>query len=62
MGHGATDHRHDKDSGIVNDANLWATDTMGNAKYSLELVQRVITISLETMEIVNGLPGLNIPA
>ena len=27
----------DKDSGIVNDANLWATETMGNAKYPLEL-------------------------
>ena len=50
----------DKDSGIVNDANLWATETMGNAKYPLELFQRVITVSLETMKIVNGLPGLKI--
>ena len=48
----------DKDSGIVNDANLWATETMQNAKYPLELFLRVITVSLETMKIVNGLPPL----
>ena len=50
----------DKKSGIVNDANLWATETMGNAKYPLELFQRVITVSLETMKIVNALPKLDI--
>ncbi len=50
----------DKDSGIVNDANAWATETMGNAKYPLELFQRVITVSLETLKIVEGLPALEI--
>ena len=50
----------DKNSGIVNDANDWAIDTMGNAKYPLELLQRVITVSLETMKIVNNLPMLDI--
>ena len=50
----------DKKSGIVNDANLWATETMHNAKYPLELFQRVITVSLETMKIVNSLPKLDI--
>ncbi|MCW9025523.1 MAG: N-6 DNA methylase [Gammaproteobacteria bacterium] len=50
----------DKKSSIVNDANLWATETMGNAKYPLELFQRVITVSLETMKIVNALPKLDI--
>src|SRR5258706_4132051 len=48
----------DKDSGIVNDANLWATETMANPRYPLDLFQRVITVSLETMKIVNGLPAL----
>lgn len=52
--------RPDKDSGIVNDANDWAIETMGNAKYPLELFQRVITISLETMKIVKALPKLDI--
>jgi len=48
----------DKDSGIINDANLWATETMGNPAYPLELFQRVITVSIETMKIVNSLPAL----
>jgi hypothetical protein len=33
---------------------------MGNAKYPLELFQRVITVSLKTMKIVEGLPELDI--
>ena len=50
----------DKKSGITNDANLWATETMDNAKYPLELLQRVITVSLETNKLVNNLPKLDI--
>ena len=50
----------DKESGIVNDANDWATETMGNPRYPLELFQRVITVSLETMKIVRSLPPLEI--
>ena len=49
-----------KDSGIVNDANLWAKETMGDAAYPLKLFQRVITVSLETMKIVKALPKLEI--
>ena len=52
--------RTDKASGIVNDANDWATETMGNPKYPLELFQRVVTVSLETQKIVNSLPALDI--
>jgi predicted helicase len=48
----------DKDSGIVNDANDWAVETMKNARYPLEVLLRVVTVSLETMKIVNGLPKL----
>ncbi|MBL8870672.1 MAG: DEAD/DEAH box helicase [Planctomycetaceae bacterium] len=50
----------DKDSGIVNDANLWATETMNNAAYPLELLLRVITVSLETNRIVKSLPRLEL--
>lgn len=50
----------DKDSGIVNDANDWAIETMNNPKYSLELFQRVVTVSLETQKIVASLPKLEI--
>jgi predicted helicase len=48
----------DRDSGIVKNANDWAIETMKNSRYPLELVQRVITVSLETMKIVNSLPEL----
>lgn len=50
----------DKASGIVNDANDWAIQTMHNPKYPLELVQRIVTVSLETMKIVRNLPELEI--
>ncbi|EET9517085.1 damage-inducible protein [Escherichia coli] len=50
----------DKASGIVNDANDWAIETMGNPRYPLELFLRVITVSLETQKIVNSLPKLDI--
>ena len=50
----------DKDSGIINDANDWAVETMGDPRYPLELFQRVVTVSLETMKIVRSLPRLDI--
>ena len=50
----------DKKSGITNDANDWAADTMHNPRYPLELLLRVITVSLETQKIVNNLPALDI--
>jgi predicted helicase len=52
----------DKDSGIENDANRYAIETMNNPAYPLELFQRVITVSLRTMEIVRGLPKLEVMA
>ena len=52
--------RTDKASGIVNDANDWAVETMRNPKYPLELFQRVVTVSLETQKIVKALPKLDI--
>lgn len=53
----------DKDSGIINDANLWATETMGESAYPLNplnLLLRVITVIMETTKFVNGLPKLDI--
>ena len=49
-----------KESGIVNDANHWAIETMHDAAYPLKLFQHVITVSLETMIIVKNLPRLDI--
>lgn len=50
----------DKASGIVNDANYWAIETMNNPRYPMELFLRVVTVSLETIRIVRALPTLNI--
>lgn len=46
----------DKSSGIVNDANRYALETMGDPAYPLRLLARVIHISLETLKIVRNLP------
>ena len=48
----------DKDSGIVNDPNDWC-DEQGNPRYIIDLVKRVIRVSIETMEIVKSLPAIN---
>ena len=47
----------DKTSGIVNDPNDWATEH-GQPRYILDLVKRIVTVSLETMAIVKALPPL----
>ena len=48
----------DKASGIVSDANCYAVETIGNPRYPLDLLLRIITVSLETMKIVRALPKL----
>ena len=60
MGYGQAMRETDRNSGIINDANDYANETMMNPAYPLELLQRVITVSLETMKIVKKLPKLNI--
>jgi predicted helicase len=47
----------DKDSGIVNDPNLWAEEC-GKPDYILQLLLSVMTVSVKTMDIVDGLPKL----
>ena len=44
----------DKRSGIVNDPNR-----SDDPQYIVRLIGKVITVSLETMKIVKGLPTLN---
>ncbi len=48
----------DKDSGITNDPNDWANETMNNPRYPLDLFLRVITVSMKTLEIMENLPKL----
>jgi predicted helicase len=47
----------DKDSGIVNDPNDWATEH-NDATYILNLVKRIVRVSVETVKIVKALPAL----
>ena len=47
--------RKDKASGIVNDPN----DYSGDPRYIVDLVERVVTVSMETLDIVAQLPALN---
>jgi predicted helicase len=48
----------DKDSQIINDPNDWAREH-DDPKYILNLLKNIITVSIETMKIVNALPPLN---
>lgn len=52
--------KSDKGSGVVSDVNDWATETLHNPRYPLELLLRVVTVSLETMKIVKTLPELRL--
>lgn len=46
----------DAASGIVNDPNDWSADP----RYIIDLLRRIVTVSLETMKIVDALPALDI--
>ena len=48
----------DKDSGLRNDPNDWAREHH-QPRYILDLLKRIVRVSLETMKIVNTLPALN---
>ena len=48
----------DKDSGLRNDPNDWAREH-NQPRYILDLLKRIVRVSLETMKIVNTLPALN---
>lgn len=46
------------ESNIKNDPNDWAKE-QGNPRYIIDLLESVITVSIETMKIVNGLPDIS---
>lgn len=46
-----------KDSGIKNNTNDWV-DEVGNPRYILDLLLSVINVSVQTVDIVEGLPKL----
>ena len=48
-----------KESGITDDPNDWATEH-GDPRYIIDLIKRITTVSVRTVEIVQGLPQLPI--
>lgn len=51
----------DKASGIVNDPNDWSRE-VGDPRYIVDLLARIVTVSLGTMKIVDALPPLIVRA
>ncbi len=51
----------DKASGIVNDPNDWSRE-VGDPRYVVDLLARIVTVSLATMAIVEALPDLAVRA
>ena len=49
----------DKDSGLVKDSNDWGVHTRKNPRYILELIGRVVTVSLETQKKIQSLPEIS---
>lgn len=45
----------DKASGITNDPNHWSEE-VGNERYILDLLLSIVNVSVQTVDIVNGLP------
>jgi hypothetical protein len=57
--HRSSTDRDDKPSGIVNDPN----DRSGEGRdprYIIDLLARIVTVSVETMKVVDTLPALDI--
>jgi len=46
----------DAASGIVNDPNTWSKDP----RYIVDLVAQIVAVSMESVAIVAGLPGLGV--
>lgn len=59
VGHRSSTDRDDKPSGIVNDPN----DRSGEGRdprYIIDLLAHIVTVSVETMKVVDMLPALDI--
>ncbi|WP_370550974.1 type ISP restriction/modification enzyme [Corynebacterium sp. LK31] len=52
--------KKDKASGIVNDPNDWA-DEVGNPRYIVDLIGRVVRVAMETVRIVDELVAIDEP-
>jgi predicted helicase len=51
--------QRDKKSGIVNDPNKWLEEN-NSPRYIVDLIKKIIRVSIETMKIIEELPQLNV--
>ena len=51
--------RLDPDSSITNDPNAWGLEH-GDPEYILDLLKRIVTVSVESVALIKGLPDLDI--
>jgi len=49
----------DPASGIVNDPNDWAAEH-GQPTYVFDLLRRIVTVSMRTLDIIDSLPPLDL--
>ena len=54
--YGVSEHRR---SGIVNDPNKWLEE-QGEPRYVIDLIKRIVRVSVETVEIMDSLPKLSL--
>jgi len=47
-------YTQDPETSIINDPNEWSDDP----RYIVDLIKKVVTVSVETVKIVDGLPSL----
>ena len=52
--------KQDSACGIVSYASDYANETVGDPRYPFDLFRRIVTVRLETVNIVNGPPPLEI--
>ncbi|MEJ8282087.1 DEAD/DEAH box helicase [Pseudonocardia spirodelae] len=51
----------DKNSGLVNDPNMWAVEQR-EPRYIVDLLKRIVTVSIETRRVVEALPSIRLSA
>lgn len=51
--------KSDKASGILNDPNDWSRE-VGDPRYIIDLLARIVTVSIATMKVIDALPALSI--
>ena len=49
-----------EDTNIIDDPNDYAINTVKNVNFQIELIQKIITVSLETQKLIKILPALQI--